>query len=155
MCIRDSVEPILKALKAEGYTTPTPIQQQAIPILLQGRDLLGCAQTGTGKTAAFAIPILQLLFQQNQKPEGGRKKIKALILTPTRELAIQIEESFAAYGKFTGIKQTVIFGGVSQHSQVERLHRGIDVLIATPGRLLDLMQQGLSLIHISEPTRPY
>ncbi len=142
------VEPILKALKAEGYTTPTPIQQQAIPILLQGRDLLGCAQTGTGKTAAFAIPILQLLYNQNQKTEGGRKKIKALILTPTRELAIQIEESFAAYGKYTGIKQTVIFGGVSQHSQVERLHRGIDVLIATPGRLLDLMQQGY--VHLNE-----
>ncbi|OYU97783.1 MAG: DEAD/DEAH box helicase [Bacteroidetes bacterium B1(2017)] len=141
------IEPILKALKAEGYTKPTPIQEQAIPILLQGKDLLGCAQTGTGKTAAFAIPILQLLTTQ-QRNEGGRKKIKALVLTPTRELAIQIEESFAAYGKFTGIKQTVIFGGVSQHSQVERLNRGIDILIATPGRLLDLMQQGY--VHLNE-----
>lgn len=141
------IAPILQALKAEGYTSPTPIQEQAIPSLLQGRDLLGCAQTGTGKTAAFAIPILQLLTQ-SKSHEGGRKKIKALILTPTRELAIQIEESFAAYGRHTGIKQTVIFGGVSQHAQVERLHRGIDVLIATPGRLLDLMQQGF--IHLSD-----
>lgn len=142
------IEPILKALKAEGYTTPTPIQQQAIPILLQGKDLLGCAQTGTGKTAAFAIPILQLLYQQAQQHQAPKRKIKALVLTPTRELAIQIEESFAAYGKHTGIKSTVIFGGVSQHAQVDRLNRGIDVLIATPGRLLDLMQQGY--VHLSE-----
>ncbi|MDZ4667058.1 MAG: DEAD/DEAH box helicase [bacterium] len=142
------VEPILKALKAEGYITPTPIQQQAIPILLQGKDLLGCAQTGTGKTAAFAIPIIQLLYKQAQSHQEVRRKIKALILTPTRELAIQIEESFASYGKFTGIKQTVIFGGVSQHGQVDRLNRGIDVLIATPGRLLDLMQQGY--VHLNE-----
>jgi ATP-dependent RNA helicase RhlE len=142
------VEPILKALQAEGYVKPTPIQEQAIPILLKGQDLLGCAQTGTGKTAAFAIPILQLLYQQSQKPEAGRRKIKALILTPTRELAIQIEESFASYGKFTNIRQTVIFGGVSQHSQVNRLQNGIDVLIATPGRLLDLMQQGY--VHLQE-----
>ena len=142
------IEPILKALKAEGYVSPTPIQEQAIPILLQGKDLLGCAQTGTGKTAAFAIPILQLLYKDAQKNNAGRKRIKALVLTPTRELAIQIEESFAAYGKHTGIKQTVIFGGVSQHGQVERLQRGIDVLIATPGRLLDLMQQGH--VHLNE-----
>ena len=142
------VEPILKALKAEGYTTPTPIQQQAIPILLQGKDLLGCAQTGTGKTAAFAIPILQLLYKLEQKNPSKRRRIKALILTPTRELAIQIEESFNAYGKHTGLKPTVIFGGVSQHGQVDRLNRGIDVLIATPGRLLDLMQQGF--VHLNE-----
>jgi ATP-dependent RNA helicase RhlE len=142
------VEPILRALKAEGYTTPTPIQQQAIPILLQGKDLLGCAQTGTGKTAAFAIPILQLLYKQEQKSPSKRRRIKALILTPTRELAIQIEESFNAYGKHTGLKPTVIFGGVSQHSQVDRLNRGIDILIATPGRLLDLMQQGF--VHLNE-----
>ncbi len=142
------IEPILKALKAEGYVSPTPIQEQAIPILLQGKDLLGCAQTGTGKTAAFAIPILQLLYKDAQQNNAGRKRIKALVLTPTRELAIQIEESFAAYGKHTGIKQTVIFGGVSQHGQVERLQRGIDVLIATPGRLLDLMQQGH--VHLNE-----
>jgi ATP-dependent RNA helicase RhlE len=142
------VEPILRALKAEGYTTPTPIQQQAIPILLQGKDLLGCAQTGTGKTAAFAIPILQLLYKQEQKSPSKRRRIKALILTPTRELAIQIEESFNTYGKHTGLKTTVIFGGVSQHSQVDRLNRGIDILIATPGRLLDLMQQGF--VHLNE-----
>lgn len=131
------IEPILKALNAEGYTTPTPIQQQAIPFVLQKRDLLGCAQTGTGKTAAFAIPILQLLYQQKQRRPG----IKALILTPTRELAIQIDESFAAYGKYTGIRHTVIFGGVSQFNQVITLKKGVDVLVATPGRLLDLINQ--------------
>jgi ATP-dependent RNA helicase RhlE len=142
------VEPILKALKAEGYVTPTPIQQQAIPILLQGKDLLGCAQTGTGKTAAFAIPILQLLYKQALVQKEQKRKIKALILTPTRELAIQIEESFTSYGRNTGLRQTVIFGGVSQHAQVDRLNRGIDILIATPGRLLDLMQQGY--VHLNE-----
>lgn len=142
------IEPILKALKAEGYTTPTPIQQQAIPPLLAGRDILGCAQTGTGKTAAFAIPILQLMHEQGFGNPKARRKIKALVLTPTRELAIQIEESFTAYGKHTGIHQTVIFGGVSQHGQVARLQRGIDILIATPGRLLDLMQQGY--VHLNE-----
>src|SRR5215217_5676369 len=112
------IEPILKALKTEGYTTPTPIQQQAIPIVLQKRDLLGCAQTGTGKTAAFAIPTLQLLHQDRQQHKE-QKSIKALILTPTRELAIQINESFAAYGRHTGLKHTVIFGGVSQNPQVD------------------------------------
>jgi ATP-dependent RNA helicase RhlE len=131
------IEPILKALTNEGYTTPTPIQQKAIPIVLEGTDLLGCAQTGTGKTAAFAIPILQLLSSQKQRRPG----IKSLILTPTRELAIQIDESFASYGKFTGIRHTVIFGGVSQLHQVNALKRGIDVLVATPGRLLDLINQ--------------
>lgn len=132
------IEPILRALHTEGYTTPTPIQQQAIPIVLEGKDLLGCAQTGTGKTAAFSIPLLQLLYQQNNPNKG----IKALILTPTRELAIQIDESIAAYGRYTGLKHTVIFGGVSQLSQTQALRRGVDILIATPGRLLDLMQQG-------------
>ncbi|HSU50757.1 MAG TPA: DEAD/DEAH box helicase [Segetibacter sp.] len=134
------IEPILKALKVEGYTHPTPIQQQAIPIVLEGRDLLGCAQTGTGKTAAFAIPILQLLHQQKNS-QRGPKNIKALILTPTRELAIQIGESFMAYGEYTGLNHLVVFGGVSQVPQVNALRHGIDILIATPGRLLDLIDQ--------------
>src|ERR1700744_1580140 len=134
------IEPILRALKTEGYTTPTLIQEQAIPIVLQHRDLLGCAQTGTGKTAAFAIPILQLLYQDRLQHKE-QKTIKALILTPTRELAIQIDESFAAYGRHTGLKHLVIFGGVSQNPQVDALKRGVDILVATPGRLLDLMQQ--------------
>ncbi len=135
------IEPILRALKTEGYTTPTPIQQQAIPIILQQRDLLGCAQTGTGKTAAFAIPILQSLYQARSQHKE-QKTIKALILTPTRELAIQIDESFAAYGRHTGLKHTVIFGGVSQNPQTDALRRGVDILVATPGRLLDLINQG-------------
>lgn len=139
------IEPVLKALVHEGYTTPTPIQQQAIPAILEQKDLLGCAQTGTGKTAAFAIPILQLMHQQQQQSPKGRRNIKALILTPTRELAIQIEESFNAYGKYLDLKHLVIFGGVNQFSQVNSLRRGIDILVATPGRLLDLMNQG----HIS------
>lgn len=136
------MEPILRALHTEGYETPTPIQQQSIPLLLAGRDLLGCAQTGTGKTAAFAIPIIQLL-QERKERRTGKPSIKSLILTPTRELAIQIGESFATYGKHTQIKATVVFGGVSQHSQVAAIRQGIDVLVATPGRLLDLMGQGL------------
>ena len=139
------IEPILKALKEEGYTHPTPIQAQAIPHLAQGRDLLGCAQTGTGKTAAFAIPILQEL---NQKPAVGTKKtIRTLILTPTRELAIQIGESFAAYGRNLQLKHTVIFGGVGQKPQTDALHRGVDIVVATPGRLLDLMSQGY--VHLN------
>ncbi|RFZ85885.1 DEAD/DEAH box helicase [Mucilaginibacter terrenus] len=142
------IEPILKALQTEGYTNPTPIQQQAIPYILQNRDLLGCAQTGTGKTAAFAIPTLQLLYQDRQQ-HREQKTIKTLVLTPTRELAIQISESFTAYGRNTGLKNLVIFGGVSQNPQVDALRRGVDILIATPGRLLDLMQQGfISLQHI-------
>jgi ATP-dependent RNA helicase RhlE len=142
------IEPILRALKTEGYTTPTPIQQQAIPIVLRNRDLLGCAQTGTGKTAAFAIPILQLLYQDRLQHKE-QKTIKALILTPTRELAIQIDESFAAYGRHTGLKHTVIFGGVSQNPQTDALRRGVDILVATPGRLLDLMNQGfIRLEHL-------
>ncbi len=142
------IEPILRALKNEGYTTPTPIQEQAIPVLLQKKDLLGCAQTGTGKTAAFAIPILQLLHNDELFVKGP-SGIKALILTPTRELAIQIGESFAAYGKYLRIKHTVIFGGVSQRSQTDALRAGVDILIATPGRLLDLMDQKfVKLQHI-------
>ncbi|WP_242692088.1 DEAD/DEAH box helicase [Aridibaculum aurantiacum] len=135
------IEPILSALKTEGYTHPTPIQQQAIPYVLNRQDLLGCAQTGTGKTAAFAIPVLQILHQQKSANRGSRA-IKALILTPTRELAIQIDESFAAYGRNTGISHLVVFGGVSQVHQVNALRNGVDVLIATPGRLLDLVTQG-------------
>jgi ATP-dependent RNA helicase RhlE len=131
------IEPILKALAKEGYTTPTPIQQQAIPLALNGHDVLGCAQTGTGKTAAFSIPIIQLLALQKQRKPG----IKALILTPTRELAIQIDESIAAYGTFAHIRHTVIFGGVSQLHQTNALKRGVDILVATPGRLLDLINQ--------------
>jgi ATP-dependent RNA helicase RhlE len=142
------IAPILKALQSEGYTQPTPIQQQAIPVALKGRDLLACAQTGTGKTAAFAIPILQLL-QQQIETNKSKQGIKALVLTPTRELAIQIAESFSSYGKHLGIKHTAIFGGVSQYQQVSKLRKGIDVLIATPGRLLDLMaQQHVSLRDI-------
>lgn len=134
------IEPILRAVKTEGYTTPTPIQKQAIPLVLAKKDLLGCAQTGTGKTAAFAIPIIQLLTE-DKTPLQGKKPIRSLILTPTRELAIQIKESFASYGRNTNLKCTVIFGGVSQFSQVEALRSGVDILVATPGRLLDLMNQ--------------
>ena len=142
------IDPILKALDEQGYTNPTPIQEQAIPVLLKGRDLLGCAQTGTGKTAAFAIPILQHLFLNRQSKKGNRK-IKALIVTPTRELAIQINNSFKAYGKHTGLRSSVVFGGVKQHQQVNELRQGVDILVATPGRLLDLMQQGIiSLANI-------
>jgi len=142
------IEPILKALDTEGYTIPTPIQEQGIPVVLEGKDLLGCAQTGTGKTAAFAIPILQNLYN-NKHEEKGSWNIKALILTPTRELAIQIDESFAAYGKHTGLKHMVVFGGVSQYHQTSALRRGVDILIATPGRLLDLIEQRfISLQHI-------
>lgn len=144
----DLIDPILKALNTEGYTSPTPIQAQSIPLILEKRDLLGCAQTGTGKTAAFAIPILQLLYL-NKAEEQGPHKIKVLVLTPTRELAIQIDESFAAYGKHTGLTHTVIFGGVSQLNQTNILRRGVDILVATPGRLLDLISQGfIDLKHL-------
>ena len=152
------VAPILKALETEGYTTPTPIQEQSIPHILRGKDLLGCAQTGTGKTAAFAIPILQNLLLQ-QKEDAYNHDIKALILTPTRELAIQIDESFAAYGRHTGIKHAVIFGGVSQFHQTNALRKGVDILIATPGRLLDLIAQryvslqGLKMFVLDEADR--
>jgi ATP-dependent RNA helicase RhlE len=134
------IEPILKSLKEEGYTIPTPIQVQAIPIVLNGTDLIGCAQTGTGKTAAFAVPILQLLSKN--KAFDRKRKIRSLIVTPTRELAIQIEESFKAYGRHTGLTCTVVFGGVPQNPQVAALRNGVDILVATPGRLLDLMNQG-------------
>ena len=134
------IEPLLRAVKNEGYTNPTPIQEQSIPIILSRKDLLGCAQTGTGKTAAFAIPMLQILHEEKQLQKSAHT-IKALILTPTRELAIQIEESFAAYGKFTGLRHTVVFGGVPQFRQTQILQRGVDILVATPGRLLDLVDQ--------------
>lgn len=134
------IEPILKSLEQEGYKTPTPIQREAIPIVLCGTDLLGCAQTGTGKTAAFTIPILQLLLAS--KGFDKKRKIRSLIVTPTRELAIQINESIQAYGRFTGLTSTVIFGGVNQNPQTTILKNGIDILVATPGRLLDLMNQG-------------
>lgn len=135
------IEPILEALNAEGYTSPTPIQAQTIPKALEGRDVLGCAQTGTGKTAAFSIPVIQLLIE-NPIEYRGKRPIRSLILTPTRELAIQIAESLENYGAETNLKYEVIFGGVNQHSQVNSLQSGIDILVATPGRLLDLMNQG-------------
>ncbi len=142
------MEPILKALKEKGYSTPTPIQQQAIPVALAKKDILGIAQTGTGKTAAFSIPIIQLLSQENRS-KNGKREIKALILTPTRELAIQISECFTDYGKYTHLRHGVIFGGVKQKAQTDKLNKGIDILIATPGRLLDLMNQGfISLASI-------
>lgn len=134
-------EPILKALQEQGYINPTPIQEQAIPILLKRKDLLGVAQTGTGKTAAFGIPILHHLYE-GISLRDNKRKVKALVVTPTRELAIQIAESFTAYGKHTGLRNTVIFGGVKQGKQVNALRAGVDILVATPGRLLDLMNQG-------------
>jgi len=133
------IEPILKALKDEGYVSPSPIQEESIPSVLQGRDLIGCAQTGTGKTAAFAIPIIQKIHEQKNK--GSKRQIQSLILTPTRELAVQIKDSFISYGRYTNVKCCAIFGGVSQHPQTEALRRGVDVLIATPGRLNDLINQ--------------
>ena len=133
--------PILKALEKQGYSQPTPIQEQAIPILLKGNDLLGVAQTWTGKTAAFGIPILNHLLKEKSSGQG-RRKIKALVVTPTRELAIQIAENFTAYSQFTPLRNTVIFGGVKQSKQVASLQQGVDILVATPGRLLDLMNQG-------------
>jgi ATP-dependent RNA helicase RhlE len=139
------IKPLFQALEHEGYSKPTPVQEQAIPVILQRRDLLGCAQTGTGKTAAFAIPILQLMQEEkkNQNSENTirNRSIKTLVLTPTRELAIQIEESFRAYGRYLDLKYLVIFGGVSQFNQVNALRRGVDILVATPGRLLDLLNQ--------------
>jgi ATP-dependent RNA helicase RhlE len=133
-------EPILRAVRAEGYETPTPIQQRAIPLVLAGRDVLGCAQTGTGKTAAFALPILHRLALA---PRAQRPHIRALVLSPTRELALQIGDSFGTYGRNTGLRHTVVFGGVGQAPQEKALRHGVDILVATPGRLLDLMSQGL------------
>ena len=132
-------EPILRALAAENYTHPTPIQGKAIPALLEGRDLLGIAQTGTGKTAAFGLPLLQKLSTGHVPP--GPKQARALILAPTRELAVQIEQSLRTYGRFLNLKLAVILGGVSQNNQVRAMARGVDILVATPGRLLDLVQQ--------------
>lgn len=140
------IAPIEKAIKEQGYTAPTPIQQKAIPEILKGIDLIGCAQTGTGKTAAFSIPILQNLHQH----PTDHKTIKALILTPTRELAIQIEENIKAYGKYLPLKHLVIFGGVKQGAQEAALKKGVDILVATPGRLLDFVSQGIiSLKHLN------
>ncbi|MGK5088021.1 DEAD/DEAH box helicase [Bdellovibrionota bacterium FG-2] len=136
------IDPLLHAVKAEGYHTPTPIQLQAIPLVLAGKDVLACAQTGTGKTAAFALPILQLLTEDKRYGQGARN-VRVLILTPTRELASQIGQSFTDYGKGLTLRNTVVFGGVGQNPQVKALRQGVDVLIATPGRLLDLMQQRL------------
>ena len=144
------IKPIQKALKDEGYSVPTPIQEKAIPALLQGKDLLGCAQTGTGKTAAFALPILQNIFESKSNNKGvkGVRVISAVILAPTRELAIQIEESFRAYSCYMNMKSTVIYGGVKQGAQVRSLQGGVDILVATPGRLLDLLNQ--KLLNLSE-----
>ncbi len=142
-------EALLRSVKGRGYSITTKIQSDAIPPVLEGRDVLGCAQTGTGKTAAFALPTLHRLASKPCRVNGRGRKIRALVLAPTRELAIQIHESFAAYGKHTPIRQTVVFGGVSQNRQVSDLNRGVDVLVATPGRLLDLMQQGhIDLGHV-------
>ena len=151
------IEPLQRAVRAENYRTPTPIQAQAIPHLLAGRDLLGIAQTGTGKTAAFALPILQRLGAVRMDPP--RNSARALILTPTRELAVQIAESFQSYGRHMALRTAVIFGGVPQRPQVQTLARGVDILVATPGRLLDLMQQGylrlreLSIFVLDEADR--
>lgn len=142
------ISPILKALKDVDYTTPTAIQAKAIPLVLNREDVIGSAQTGTGKTAAFAIPIIQHLVNETQN-SGGKKKVQVLVVTPTRELAIQIAESFTDYSKYTNLRNTVIFGGVSQGKQTNALRSGVDILVATPGRLLDLMNQGyISLQHI-------
>lgn len=140
--------PLLQALEEKGYETPTPIQEQAIPLVLKRKDILGCAQTGTGKTAAFATPIIQLVHQKEGHIKG-KPTLRSLIVTPTRELAIQIDDNIKAYAKHTEVKHTVIFGGVKQHKQVARLKQGVHILVATPGRLLDLIDQGyISLNHI-------
>lgn len=139
-------EPLVRAVAEEGYTHPTPIQVEAIPHVISGRDVLGCAQTGTGKTAAFALPILHRLMQA-EAPKAHGRKIRVLVLAPTRELAAQIGDSFKAYGRFTKLRHTVIFGGVGQHPQVTALRHGVDVLVATPGRLCDLMNQGHVDLH--------
>lgn len=140
------IQPILQALEKKGYETPTPIQEAAIPVILNGEDLLGCAQTGTGKTAAFSIPIIQQLVEREQE-RGNQNVIRSLIVTPTRELAIQIGENIHEYSLNTRLKHTVVFGGVNQNSQVRAIRSGVDILIATPGRLLDLMNQGFIKIQ--------
>jgi len=144
----DLIEPLVTAVAAEGYTIPTPIQAAAIPHLLAGRDVLGIAQTGTGKTAAFALPILQRLTESKRRAQP--KSARALILTPTRELAVQIGEGFGTYGRNLTLRHTVVFGGVGQNPQVQALARGLDILVATPGRLLDLMEQGLIQLNSVE-----
>ncbi|MDQ7778251.1 MAG: DEAD/DEAH box helicase [Planctomycetota bacterium] len=136
------IEPLLRAVRFEGYVRPTPIQEKAIPHVLAGRDLLGCAQTGTGKTAAFALPILQILYKA-PRPAHAHHAIRVLVLSPTRELAAQIGTSFGAYGRHTNLRHAVIYGGVGQGPQTAAIHRGVDILVATPGRLLDLMGQGI------------
>ena len=140
------IEPVLKALRKEEYSIPTPVQEKAIPLILNRKDVLGSAQTGTGKTAAFAIPIIQHLYHDNTR-NAKRPQTKALVITPTRELAIQIGESFSTYGSYTNIRNTVIFGGVKQGPQEVALRIGVDVLVATPGRLLDLINQGIIKIR--------
>lgn len=137
---------ILKALRKENYTTPTPIQEQAIPVVLAGRDLFGCAQTGTGKTAAFALPIIQLLSEQKQKP-NSKRSIRSVVLTPTRELALQISDNMQAYSQFTDLRCVAIVGGVSQKVQERSLGQGVDIIIATPGRLMDLINQKVVDLH--------
>jgi ATP-dependent RNA helicase RhlE len=142
------IEPVLKALRKEEYSIPTPVQEKAIPLILKRKDVLGSAQTGTGKTAAFAIPIIQHLYHDKTR-RAERPRTKALIITPTRELAIQIGESFSTYGSYTTIRNTVIFGGVKQGGQEVALRKGVDVLVATPGRLLDLINQNIiTLKHV-------
>jgi ATP-dependent RNA helicase RhlE len=141
--------PLLRAVSSQGYTSPTPIQTQAIPHVIAGSDVLGCAQTGTGKTAAFALPILHRLTQAAEPPRERGRPIRVLVLSPTRELAGQITDSFRTYGRHTGLRHTVVFGGVSQQPQVRDLQRGVDILVATPGRLVDLMSQRLiDLSHV-------
>ncbi len=153
------IDPLLQAVKAEGYETPTPIQVQAIPLILAKKDVLACAQTGTGKTAAFALPILQLLAEQQKGPHHASRDIQVLILTPTRELASQIAQNFSDYGRNLPFKNAVIFGGVRQHAQVRALRSGVEIVIATPGRLLDLMNQrlvhfrGLQILVLDEADR--
>ncbi len=154
------IDPLLQAVTAKGYEIPTPIQAQAIPLVLAGKDVLACAQTGTGKTAAFALPILQRLVQGKQPAQGrSGRDVRVLVLTPTRELASQIGQSFSDYGKALPLRNTVVFGGIKQHAQVRALRQGIDILIATPGRLLDLMQQrlvhfrGLEILVLDEADR--
>jgi ATP-dependent RNA helicase RhlE len=137
------IEPLLKAVAQEGYKTPTPIQEQAIPVVLAGRDLLGCAQTGTGKTASFVLPLLQRMHEQKQAAASKGHFLKTLVLTPTRELATQIHESIGTYGRFLNLRSVVIFGGVPQSRQVQELRRGCDFVVATPGRLMDLLNQGV------------
>ena len=142
-------ETLLRAVREQGYSLPTEIQAATIPPILEGRDLLGCAQTGTGKTAAFALPTLQRLGRAECRVNGRGRKIRALVLAPTRELSLQISESFQAYGRHTGIRCAVVYGGVGQSPQVRALNAGTDIVVATPGRLLDLMQQGfVDLSHV-------